>query len=100
MRSQLVPGQPTNTTMSPLATPRWPTSRSDHPRDGSPHLYPQPGTSTAISPPSQAFGVSTLSAVICICITPSGPSTPFVDSFGRLVFIRWDHLVQDRNATR
>jgi hypothetical protein len=31
--------------------------------------------------------------------SPSGDFHPFVDSFGRIVFSRWDHLVQDRNAT-
>jgi hypothetical protein len=31
--------------------------------------------------------------------SPSGSFTPFIDSFGRLIFVRWDHLVQDRNAT-
>ena len=29
--------------------------------------------------------------------TPSGSFGPFVDSFGRLVFSRWDHLNQDLN---
>lgn len=31
--------------------------------------------------------------------SPSGSFTPTVDSFGRVIFTRWDHLVQDRNAT-
>ncbi len=29
--------------------------------------------------------------------TPGGSFTPFVDSFGRLLFVRWDHLMQDNN---
>ena len=31
--------------------------------------------------------------------TPSGAFNPFVDSFGRIIETRWDHLVQDANAT-
>ncbi len=30
---------------------------------------------------------------------PSGVFTPIVDSFGRLIVTRWDHLVQDSSAT-
>jgi len=29
---------------------------------------------------------------------PSGAFTPIVDSFGRIIFTRWDHFVRDRNA--
>src|SRR6266481_888419 len=31
--------------------------------------------------------------------TPSGAFNPFIDSFGRLIMTRWDHLSQDPNAT-
>src|SRR5262249_48977036 len=30
--------------------------------------------------------------------TPSGAFNPFIDSFGRLLLTRWDHLSQDPNA--
>jgi hypothetical protein len=30
---------------------------------------------------------------------PSGAFNPFIDSFGRLILTRWDHLIQDGNAT-
>jgi hypothetical protein len=30
--------------------------------------------------------------------TPSGAFTPTVDSFGRVIFTRWDHLVQDQQS--
>ena len=30
---------------------------------------------------------------------PSGGFNPFIDSFGRLLITRWDHLIQDGNAT-
>ena len=30
---------------------------------------------------------------------PSGGFNPFIDSFGRLLLTRWDHLIQDGNAT-
>jgi hypothetical protein len=31
--------------------------------------------------------------------SPSGSFTPFIDSFGRLVFTRWDHLQRDQQAS-
>jgi hypothetical protein len=31
--------------------------------------------------------------------TPSGAFNPIIDSFGRLLVTRWDHLIQDDNAT-
>jgi hypothetical protein len=32
--------------------------------------------------------------------SPSGLFTPFVDSFGQVIFTRWDHLQQDQQAFR
>ena len=69
---------------------------SDRPRNGSMALYPiydeyraQPANSGLwrLDPQSGSLGL--------LENTPSGSFAPFVDSFGRLVFTRWDHLNQD-----
>ena len=71
---------------------------SDRPRNGAAALYPifdeyrgQPANS-GLWRLDPASGALTL-----IENTPSGSFGPFVDSFGRLVFSRWDHLNQDIN---
>jgi hypothetical protein len=71
---------------------------SDRPRNGAAALYPifdeyrgQPANS-GLWQLNPATGVLTL-----VENTPSGSFGPFVDSFGRLVFSRWDHLNQDLN---
>jgi hypothetical protein len=71
---------------------------SDRPRNGAAALYPifdeyrgQPANS-GLWKLDSASGALTL-----LENTPSGSFGPFVDSFGRLVFSRWDHLNQDLN---
>ena len=71
---------------------------SDRPRNGAATLYPvfdeyrgQPANS-GLWRLDPASGALTL-----LENTPSGSFGPFVDSFGRLVFSRWDHLNQDLN---
>jgi hypothetical protein len=72
---------------------------SDRPRNGSMLLYPikdeyrgQP-TNSGVWKLVPASGALTL-----LEHTPGGSFSPFVDSFGRLVFVRWDHLMQDANV--
>jgi len=71
---------------------------SDRPRNGAASLYPifdeyrgQPANSGLwrLDP--------TNGALTLLENTPSGSFGPLVDSFGRLVFSRWDHLNQDLN---
>ncbi len=72
---------------------------SDMPYGGQTNLYP---------PLDEYKGNPTLSGTYSLNPTngdlrmiehlPSGAFNPFVDSFGRLILTRWDHLSQDPNA--
>jgi hypothetical protein len=73
---------------------------SDRPRDGSPHLYPQLDEYNEFPTVTGLWNLNpTNGDLFLLNHTPSGVFSPSVDSFGRLIFVRWDHLVQDRNAT-
>jgi hypothetical protein len=73
---------------------------SDQPRDGSPHLYPQLDEYNDFPTITGLWSLDPASGDLhLVNHTPSGVFAPSVDSFGRLIFVRWDHLVQDRNAT-
>ena len=72
----------------------------DRPRDGSPHLYPQLDEYNDVPSNSGLWSLNpTNGDLFLLDHSPSGDFHPFIDSFGRLLFTRWDHLVQDRNAT-
>src|ERR1051325_5560947 len=97
-----VPGQPTNyNNVGPCYLPDGKiVFASDHPRDGSPHLYPQLDEYNDFPTVSGLWSLDPVGGDLHLLNhTPSGVFSPSVDSFGRLVFVRWDHLVQDRNAT-
>ena len=72
---------------------------SDRPRNGAPHLFPQldeyeeAPSVTGIWKLDPATG-----ALELLDHTPSGVFSVSVDSFGRVVFTRWDHLVRDQQA--
>ena len=72
---------------------------SDRPRNGAMHLYPQRDeyesqpTNTGIWNLNPATGTLRL-----LDHAPSGAFEPFMDSFGRLVYTRWDHLQRDQQA--
>ena len=72
---------------------------SDRPRTGEAHLYPQldeyesSPTTTGIWSLDPASGNLRL-----LNHTVSGAFSPSVDSFGRVIFTRWDHLQQDQQA--
>lgn len=72
---------------------------SDRPRTGESHLYPQldeyesAATVTGIwSLQPQSGDLRLLNHAV------SGAFSPSIDSFGRVVFTRWDHLQQDQQA--
>ncbi|MCB1052738.1 MAG: hypothetical protein KDC71_19205, partial [Acidobacteria bacterium] len=72
---------------------------SDRPRAGMDHLHPlrdeyeEAPTVTGIWSLNPTNG-----DLFQINHTPSGAFTPFVDSFGRVLFTRWDHLQRDQQA--
>jgi hypothetical protein len=97
-----VSGQPTNyNNVGPCYSPDGRIIfASDRPRDGSPHLYPQLDEYNDFPTVTGLWSLDPASGDLHLLNhTPSGVFTPSVDSYGRLVFVRWDHLVQDRNAT-
>lgn len=72
---------------------------TDRPRNGARHLYPQldeyeeAPTVTGLWKLDPASG-----AVNILNHSPSGVFSPFIDSFGRVLFTRWDHLQRDQQA--
>ncbi len=95
-----VPNQPAFNNISPTyGTDERVLFTSDRPRNGAAHLYPQldeyeeAPTNTGIWSLSPATG-----DLFMVNHVPSGAFEPFVDSFGRVVFMRWDHLQRDQQA--
>ncbi|HEX4952703.1 MAG TPA: hypothetical protein VF017_04840 [Thermoanaerobaculia bacterium] len=96
-----VPNQPANANnVSPIyGTDDRILFTSDRPRNGAPHLYPQldeyesTATTTGLWSLQPATGDLRL-----LNHAPSGAFTPILDSFGRVVFTRWDHLQRDQQA--
>jgi len=72
---------------------------SDRPRNGQAQLYPQldeyeeAPTVTGLWSLNPATG-----DLFMVNHTPSGAFTPIIDSAGRIVFCRWDHLQRDQQA--
>ncbi len=72
---------------------------SDRPLDGAEHLYPQldeyesAATVTGIYRLSPGDG-----ELILLEHAPSGAFSPTIDSFGRVIFTKWDHLQRDQQA--
>jgi hypothetical protein len=74
---------------------------SDRPRDGAAHLYPQLDEYEATPTITGIWRLDAASGALRILNhTPSGAFSPSLDSFGRLVFTRWDHQQQDQLAER
>ncbi|WP_394751713.1 hypothetical protein [Crenothrix sp.] len=73
---------------------------SDQPRGGQKHLYPQldeyeeAPTNTGLWSINPVTGSQQM-----LTHAPSGDFNPFVDSYGRVIFTRWDHLQQDQQAS-
>lgn len=72
---------------------------SDRPRDGSAHLYPQLDEYESAATVTGLWSLNPAAGdLFLLNHTPSGAFTPFVDSFGRVIFTRWDHLQRDQQA--
>ncbi|MEZ4766959.1 MAG: hypothetical protein R2844_00840 [Caldilineales bacterium] len=72
---------------------------SDRPRDGQPHLYPQLDEYEEAATVSGLWQLDPASGALRLLNhAPSGDFTPFIDSYGRVVFTQWDHLQRDQQA--
>ena len=97
-----IPGQPeTYNNLTPIyASDGRILFTSDQPRGGDlPHLYPQHDEyeSTPTNTGLWSLDPST-GEVFLLQHSPSGSFTPTVDSYGRVIFTRWDHLQRDQQA--
>ena len=69
---------------------------SDRPHDGSAHLYPARDEKGQGEINTGLWQLNPVAATLTLMEhSPSGSFDPFVDSFGRIVFSRWDHLQRD-----
>jgi hypothetical protein len=72
---------------------------SDRTRDGATHLYPQIDEYEEAATNTGIWSLDPSSGDLFLMEhAPSGSFRPIVDSFGRLVFTRWDHLERDQQA--
>lgn len=74
---------------------------SDRSRDGSAHLYPQLDEYLDIPTPTGLWSIDPGVAggdLKLLNHSPSGAFSPMIDSFGRVIFVRWDHLARDPAA--
>ncbi|MDL2357102.1 MAG: hypothetical protein QFF03_17750 [Pseudomonadota bacterium] len=74
---------------------------SDRPRNGAAHLYPQLDEYEAAPTVTGIWRLDPASGALTILNhAPSGAFTPILDSYGRVLFTRWDHQQQDQLAER
>jgi hypothetical protein len=72
---------------------------SDRPRNGMAHLYPQLDEYESQPTVTGVWSLDpTTGDLHLLDHTISGVFSPSIDSFGRLVFVRWDHLQRDQQA--
>jgi hypothetical protein len=72
---------------------------SDRPRSGERHLYPQLDEYEEAATVTGIWSLDPNTGNLRLLDhTPSGAFTPFIDSFGRVIFTRWDHLQRDQQA--
>jgi len=72
---------------------------SDRPRNGLNQLYPQLDEYEEQPSVTGLWSLNPANGkLIMLTHAPSGDFNPFVDSFGRVIFTRWDHLQQDQQA--
>ncbi|HEX6097042.1 MAG TPA: hypothetical protein VF432_12010 [Thermoanaerobaculia bacterium] len=72
---------------------------SDRPRNGARHLYPQLDEYEEAPTVTGLWSLHEVTGELkMLNHSPSGVFSPFVDSYGRVVFTRWDHLQRDQQA--
>ena len=72
---------------------------SDRPRNGQAYLYPLLDEYNMRPTNSGLWSFDPSSGdLFQMNSSPSGDLTPIVDSFGRVIFIRWDHLERDQQT--
>lgn len=72
---------------------------SDRPRSGERHLYPQLDEYEEAPTVTGLWSFDPASGDLRLLNhTPSGLFSPAIDSFGRVIFTRWDHLQRDQQA--
>ncbi|GAB6139803.1 hypothetical protein JCM14076_05320 [Methylosoma difficile] len=72
---------------------------SDRTRGGLAHLYPQRDEYEEQPTNTGLWSLDPVAGNIFIVThAPSGDFNPMIDSYGRVVFTRWDHLQQDQQA--
>jgi len=72
---------------------------SDRPRDGQRHLYPQLDEYEEAPTVSGLWSLQQATGDLFLMThTPSGAFSPILDSAGRVIFVRWDHLQRDQQA--
>lgn len=72
---------------------------SDRPRNGAAHLYPQLDEYEEAPTVTGIWSLDPSSGdLFLLNHTPSGAFTPQLDSAGRVIFTRWDHLQRDQQA--
>jgi hypothetical protein len=70
---------------------------SDRPRNGELHLYPQRDEYESTASIVGLYSLDEVAGTFRLLNhTPSGLFSPSIDSFGRVVFVRWDHLQRDQ----
>ena len=96
----LVPNQPPfNNVMPAYLSNGELVFASDRPRGGEAHLYPQQDEYESTATVTGLWRLNPQTGELRLLDhSPSGDFDPMVDSFGRLLFTRWDHLQRDQQA--
>ncbi|CAN5458857.1 hypothetical protein BH10BAC5_BH10BAC5_10260 [soil metagenome] len=72
---------------------------SDIPRNQAPYLYPQFDEYHGQPTTTGIWSLNENTAdMFLLDHSPSGDFSPFIDSYGRVIFSRWDHLRRDGNV--
>ena len=99
VRITKVPHQPTGyNNISPIyASDDRILFTSDRPRNGQAHLYPQLDEYESTPTVTGIFSLDPATGALRVLNhAPSGAFSPTIDSYGRVIYTRWDHLQRDQ----